>query len=89
MGPEHSYLKDTGRAEYVSVTDEEALEGFKLLARTEGILPALESSHAIAQLNKLAPHTAKRTLSSLTSPAGATKTWKPWQRCWVRKRSEQ
>ncbi len=48
VGPEHSYLKDTGRAEYVSVTDEEALEGFKLLARTEGILPALESSHAIA-----------------------------------------
>ena len=55
VGPEHSYLKDSGRAEYVSVTDEEALEGFKLLARTEGILPALESSHAIAQLNKLAP----------------------------------
>ena len=55
VGPEHSFLKDTGRAEYVSVTDEEALEGFKLLARTEGILPALESSHAIAQLNKLAP----------------------------------
>ncbi|OGC92932.1 MAG: tryptophan synthase subunit beta [candidate division Zixibacteria bacterium RBG_16_53_22] len=55
VGPEHSYLKDTGRAEYVAVTDEEAMEGFKLLARTEGILPALESAHAIAYLKKLAP----------------------------------
>jgi tryptophan synthase beta chain len=55
VGPEHSHFKDTGRAEYVSVTDEEALEGFKLLARTEGILPALESAHAIAYLKELAP----------------------------------
>jgi tryptophan synthase beta chain len=55
VGPEHSYFKDTGRAEYVSVTDEEALEGFKLLARTEGILPALESAHAIAYLKELVP----------------------------------
>jgi tryptophan synthase beta chain len=55
VGPEHSYLKDTGRAEYVSVTDEEALEGFKILARTEGILAALESAHAIAYLKELAP----------------------------------
>jgi tryptophan synthase beta chain len=48
VGPEHSYLKDTGRASYFTVTDEEALEGFKLLCRTEGITPALESAHAIA-----------------------------------------
>ena len=47
VGPEHSYLRDTGRAQYVGVTDEEALEGFKLLCRTEGIIPALESAHAI------------------------------------------
>ncbi|MFL5734084.1 MAG: tryptophan synthase subunit beta [Chloroflexia bacterium] len=47
VGPEHSYLKETGRAEYVAVTDAQALEGFKLLCRTEGIIPALESSHAI------------------------------------------
>jgi tryptophan synthase beta chain len=54
VGPEHSYLKETGRAEYLSVTDDGALEGFKLLARTEGILPALESSHAIAALATVA-----------------------------------
>lgn len=54
VGPEHSYFRDLGRATYVSVTDEEALEGFKLLAKTEGIIPALESSHAIAYLPTLA-----------------------------------
>jgi tryptophan synthase beta chain len=48
VGPEHSYLQDIGRARYVSVTDEQALEGFKALCRTEGIIPALESSHAVA-----------------------------------------
>ncbi|HXI56015.1 MAG TPA: tryptophan synthase subunit beta [Polyangia bacterium] len=53
VGPEHSFLKDTGRAQYFSVTDEEALSGFQRLARTEGILPALESSHAIAALPKV------------------------------------
>jgi tryptophan synthase beta chain len=47
VGPEHSYLKDVGRATYVAVRDEEALEGFKLLCRNEGITPALEPSHAI------------------------------------------
>lgn len=47
VGPEHSYYKETGRATYVAVTDEQALEGFKLLCRTEGIIPALESAHAI------------------------------------------
>jgi tryptophan synthase beta chain len=54
VGPEHAFLKECGRAEYVGVTDAEALEAFHLLARTEGILPALESSHAIAQAVKLA-----------------------------------
>jgi tryptophan synthase beta chain len=54
VGPEHSFLKDAGRAEYVGVTDDEALEAFHLLARTEGILAALESSHAVAQAMKLA-----------------------------------
>jgi tryptophan synthase beta subunit len=47
VGPEHSYLKETGRAEYVAVTDAQALEGFQLLCRLEGIIPALESAHAI------------------------------------------
>lgn len=54
VGPEHSYYKDTGRATYVAVTDIEALEGFKLLCRTEGIIPALESSHAVYYASKLA-----------------------------------
>ena len=54
VGPEHSYFKDTGRAEYVAVSDVEALDGFHLLSRTEGILPALESAHAVAQGMKLA-----------------------------------
>jgi tryptophan synthase beta chain len=54
VGPEHAFLKDAGRAEYVGITDDEALEAFHLLARTEGILAALESSHAIAQAIKLA-----------------------------------
>ncbi len=54
VGPEHAFLKDTGRAEYVGVTDDEALAAFHQLARTEGILAALESSHAIAEAVKLA-----------------------------------
>ncbi len=55
VGPEHSYLKDSGRAEYVSVTDDEALEAFELLSRVEGIIPALESAHAIAHIARIAP----------------------------------
>jgi len=62
VGPEHSYLKDTGRAEYVSVLDNETKEAFHLLCREEGILPALESSHALAYAIKL----------SKTIPAGST-----------------
>ena len=54
VGPEHAMLAQTGRARYVSVTDSEALEGFRLLARTEGIIPALEPAHAIADLRALA-----------------------------------
>jgi tryptophan synthase beta chain len=54
VGPEHSYFKDTGRAEYVSVTDEEALEAFQILSETEGIIPALESAHAVSYLIKIA-----------------------------------
>jgi tryptophan synthase beta chain len=55
VGPEHAYLKETRRASYVSVTDQEALEGFGLLCKKDGIIPALESSHAIAYAAKLAP----------------------------------
>ncbi len=59
VGPEHSYLKSIGRAEYVSVTDEQALEAFDLLSRYEGILPALESSHAVAYGVRLAKRMRK------------------------------
>ena len=55
IGPEHAYLHDTGRAEYVPVTDEEAVEAFEFLARTEGIIPAIESAHAVAYARKIAP----------------------------------
>ena len=55
VGPEHSYLKDVGRASYVSVLDSEALEGFQLLCRSEGIIPALEPAHAVQYVSKLAP----------------------------------
>lgn len=59
IGPEHAYLKDSGRADYVPITDAEALEALQLLSRTEGIIPALESAHAIAQTLKLAPTLSK------------------------------
>ena len=59
VGPEHAWLKDTGRAEYVTVTDEEALEAFHALCHTEGIIPALESSHALAHAARMAPAMAK------------------------------
>jgi len=55
VGPEHSCLHDSGRVQYTSVTDAQALEAFQLLSRTEGIIPALESAHAIAELIRLAP----------------------------------
>ena len=55
VGPEHSYLKDSGRVEYVTVSDAEAVDAFLLISRVEGILPALESCHAIAYLKNLKP----------------------------------
>jgi len=55
VGPEHAFFKECGRAEYVTVTDEEALEAFHFLSKTEGILPALESAHALAYAQKIAP----------------------------------
>ncbi|MDO9142632.1 MAG: pyridoxal-phosphate dependent enzyme, partial [Methylobacter sp.] len=59
VGPEHAWLKDTGRAEYVNITDTEAMAGFHALTRMEGIIPALESSHAMAYTMKLAPTMSK------------------------------
>jgi tryptophan synthase beta chain len=69
VGPEHAWLKDTGRAEYVGITDSEALEAFHYLCRTEGIIPALESSHAIAYAMKLA-RTMKPERSILVNLSG-------------------
>ena len=59
IGPEHAMLHDTGRAEYVAVTDEEAVNAFEYLSRTEGIIPAIESAHAVAHAMKLAPAMGK------------------------------
>ena len=59
IGPEHAMLHDTGRAEYVAVTDEEAVSAFEYLSRTEGIIPAIESAHAVAHAVKLAPDMGK------------------------------
>ena len=59
VGPEHSYLKDIGRAEYCSVTDKEALDALKLVSELEGIIPALETAHAFAWLEKLCPTLGK------------------------------
>jgi tryptophan synthase beta chain len=69
VGPEHAYLKDIGRAEYIGITDAEALEAFHYLCRTEGIIPALESSHAVAHAMKLAK-TMKPSQSILVNLSG-------------------
>lgn len=62
VGPEHAYYHDAGRIDYASVTDSEALEAFQLLSQTEGIMPALESAHAVAQIRKLAPRLPRKSL---------------------------
>ncbi|MBI3793224.1 MAG: tryptophan synthase subunit beta [Nitrospinae bacterium] len=62
VGPEHCFYKDSKRAEYVNVTDEEAIEAFGMLSRTEGIMPALESAHAIAHVQKIAPKMRKNEI---------------------------
>ncbi len=62
VGPEHSFYKDSGRAEYVSITDDEALDAFHLLSKQEGIIPALESAHAVAYATKLAPTLDKSSI---------------------------
>ncbi len=59
IGPEHAYLKETGRAKYVPITDEEAVEAFEYLSKTEGIIPAIESAHAVAYAKKIAPSMKK------------------------------
>ena len=66
IGPEHAYLHDTGRAEYVPVTDEEAVCAFEYLARTEGIIPAIESAHAVSHAMKIAPSMSRESIIVIT-----------------------
>lgn len=66
VGPEHAWLHDTGRAEYVPVTDEEAVDAFEYLSRTEGIIPAIESAHAVAYARKLVPQMEKDRIVVIT-----------------------
>ncbi len=66
VGPEHAFLRDTGRAEYVAVTDGEAVEAFECLSRTEGIIPAIESAHAVAHAMKLAPEMGRDKIIVVT-----------------------
>ena len=70
VGPEHAYLRDAGLARYDSVTDDEALDGLRLLARTEGIIPALESAHAIAWISRERESLAGRTVLVCLSGRG-------------------
>ena len=65
VGPEHSWLRDSGRVDYVPIMDDEAMEAFQLTTRTEGIIPALESSHAIAHAMKIAPKMGKDEMWNL------------------------
>jgi tryptophan synthase beta chain len=69
VGPEHAYLKETGRAVYSTATDMEALAAFELLSKTEGILPALESAHAIAEAAKIAPELPRDAIMVI-NPSG-------------------
>ncbi len=66
VGPEHAYLHDVGRAEYVPVTDEEAVNAFEYLSRTEGIIPAIESAHALAHAMKIVPDMDKKSIVVIT-----------------------
>ncbi len=66
VGPEHAWLYDTGQAEYVPVTDEEAVDAFEYLSRTEGIIPAIESAHAVAYARKLAPSMGREQILVIT-----------------------
>ncbi|STY61331.1 Tryptophan synthase beta chain [Mannheimia haemolytica] len=79
VGPQHAYLNATGRAEYVSITDAEALEAFQALAKNEGIIPALESSHALAYaLKMIKQNPEKEQLLVVNLSVEAIKTFSPW-----------
>lgn len=76
IGPEHAWLHDTGRAEYVAVTDDEAVDAFEYLSKTEGIIPAIESAHAVAYAKKLAP-----TMSKIKEAFAGGKAFIPFITC--------
>ena len=76
VGPEHSYLKDTGRATYVSVRDDEAMDGFRTLSRLEGIIPALETAHAVAWVTAARGRSASPRRRSAWFP-GRPSRWPP------------
>ena len=80
VGPEHSYLRDTGRAEYRYATDDVVMEAFRLLCRTEGIIPALESAHALVGAMEVGRSSAPTPCCWSTSPVAATRTWRPPRR---------
>ena len=77
VGPEHAWLHETGRARYEPVDDAEAMEAFRLLCRTEGIIPAIESAHALAGAIREGQRLGPGAVIWSASPAGATRTWKP------------
>ena len=79
VGPEHAHLADIGRARYEPVTDDEVLDAFELLARTEGIIPALESAHALAWVIRERASTAGQDRAASTCRAAATRTWPRWR----------
>lgn len=76
IGPEHAYLHDTGRAQYVPITDEEAVEAFEYLARTEGIICAIESAHAVAHVMKPQGSTGRRKILLSVCQAEAIRMWR-------------
>lgn len=77
IGPEHANLYDTGRAQYVPITDDESVEAFEYLSRTEGIIPAIESAHAVAYAMKLAPTLPKDKIIVVNLSGRGTRTWLP------------
>lgn len=79
IGPEHAYLHDIGRAEYVAITDDEAVDAFEYLSRIEGIIPAIESAHAVAYAIKLAPTMDKDKIIVINVSGRGVRTLQPSQ----------
>ncbi len=83
IGPEHSWLRDIGRVTYLSATDKEALAAFQLCSKLEGIIPALEPSHALAKVMELAPQKPQDHLMVIISADAATRIFSPWRSIWA------